>query len=71
MLAAGRRVWPRRVRYDAGATAGALTPADRPDATVRIARCGCDRRGQYRLATLRALYGEAFGLSEGLGHIGL
>lgn len=51
--------------------AGALTLADYPDAAVRVACRKCDRRGRYRLATLRALYGEAFGLSEGLGHIGL
>ena len=37
---------------------GALTLADYPGATVRIACRGCDRRGRYRRSSLIALYGE-------------
>ena len=43
---------------------GARILADYPDAMVRIACRKCDRRGQYWLATLMALYGEKAALPD-------
>lgn len=44
--------------------AGALTLAEYPDATVRVACRRCDWRGRYRQSSLAALCGEKAALPD-------
>ena len=48
---------------------GALQLKDYPNAMVRLACTRCDRRGQYRLATLLAEFGPDITLPDLRGRI--